>query len=328
MHPFATALLAFVASFAPASAQALFVQACALVQPMVALLTSVVPLGQPGDHTPPTTPTNLQVTAVSPTSVSFSWSPSSDNSGSFFYVLYKDNAVVANASMSATTTTLTGLSSSTAYTFKIRARDSAMNWSGFSNQVTATTLPANTPPTPPVLSAPSVGPTHTSLSWTSPANGAPSFRYWIYRDGVEIVTWHQQNSITFYNEAPGTTHTYTVKVRTGTGLFSAHSNLVTVTTPQPDPTDQEAPSKPTDLSEIHFGDAEFWLSWTESKDNVTPQDFIRYDVYVNGELSDIQFGTGANSINYGNFGQLNTVAVVAVDEAGNESKPAIFTFIL
>jgi chitodextrinase len=296
---------------------------------LLGLLSSVTALGRPpGDNIPPTTPTNLQVTAVSPTSVSFSWGPSSDNSGSFFYVLYKNNSAVANASMSATTTTLTGLTANTTYTFKIRARDYSMNWSGFSNSVSVTTLPANTPPTPPILTSSSVGPTHISLSWTAPANGAPSFRYWIYRDGVEIISWHQTNSITFYNVAPGTTHTYTVKVRTGTGLFSSLSNAVTVTTPQPDPNDSTGPSKPTNLSEMHFGDAEFWLSWSESTDGVTPQDFIRYDVYVNGELSDIQFGTGANSINYGNFGDWNTVEVIAVDEAGNESEPAILLFFL
>lgn len=294
-----------------------------------ALLASSTALGfPPHDRTPPTTPTNLHVTTVSPTSVSLAWNPSSDNSGSFFYVLYANNAVVANASMTATSTTLTGLNSGTTYTFRIRARDQSMNWSGYSNPATATTLPANTPPAAPVLSAPSVGPTHISLSWTSPANGAPPFRYWIYRDGVEIITWHQTNSITFYNVAPGTTHTYTVKVRTGTGLFSALSNAVTVTTPQPDPNDHTPPSTPTNLSENDFGDAEFWLSWTESTDNVTPQDFIRYDVYVNGELSDIQVGTGANSINYGNFGEFNTVEVIAVDEAGNESATAVLTFFL
>jgi chitinase len=203
-----------------------------------------------------------------------------------------------------------------------------MNWSGYSNSVTVTTLPANTPPAAPVLSAPSVGPTHISLSWTSPANGAPPFRYWIYRDGAQIITAHQTNSITFYNVAPGTTHTYTVKARTGTGVFSAHSNAVTVTTPQPDPNDHTPPSTPTNLSENDFGDAEFWLSWTESTDNVTPQDFIRYDVFVNGQLSDVQVGSGARSINYGNFGESNTVEVIAVDEAGNKSAPATLTFIL
>jgi chitodextrinase len=293
------------------------------------LLTAATALGYPPpDRIPPTTPTNLQVTAVSPTSVSLAWSPSSDNSGSFFYVLYANNVVVANASMTATSTTLTGLNSSTTYTLRIRARDQAMNWSAYSNPVTATTLPANTTPAPPALSAPSVGPTHIALSWTPPANGAPPFRYWIYRDGVEIITWHQTNAITFYLLDPGTTHTYTVRVRTGTGVFSAHSNAVTVTTPQPDPNDHAPPSTPTNLGEMHFGDAEFWLSWTESTDSVTHQDFIRYDVYVNGELSDILVGTGARSINYGNFGEINTVEVIAVDEAGNESAPAIFTFFL
>ena len=230
--------------------------------------------------------------------------------------------------MTATTYTWTGLNPGTTYTFRIRARDQSMNWSGYSNTVTATTLPANTTPAAPVLSAPSVGPTHISLSWTTPANAAPPFRYWIYRDGVAIITAHQTNSITFYILAPGTTHTYTVQARTGTGVFSAHSNAVTVTTPQPDPNDHTPPSTPTNLGENDFGDAEFWLSWTESTDNVTPQDFIRYDVYVNGELSDVQVGTGARSINYGNFGESNTVEVIAVDEAGNESAPATLTFFL
>jgi chitinase len=297
---------------------------------IMALLASATAIGFPPPHDkiPPTAPTNLQVTAVSPTSVSLSWGPSTDNSGAFFYVLFANNVAVANASQTDTTTTLTGLNSSTTYTIKVRARDFSMNWSQYSNSVTVTTLAANTVPDSPVLSTTSVGPTHVSLSWTTPSNGSPPFRYFIYRDGVEIISWHQTNSITFYNVAPGTTHTYTVKARTGTGLFSAHSNAVTVTTPLPDPNDHTPPSTPTNLGEMHFGDAEFWLSWTESTDNVTPQDFIRYDVYVNGELSDIQFGTGANSINYGNFGEWNTVEVIAVDEAGNESEPAVLIFFL
>lgn len=295
---------------------------------LLLMLTSTMAYAAPRDRTPPTTPTNLRVTAVSSTSVSFAWNPSSDNSGSFFYVLFAGNNAVANASMTATTLTLTGLNPGTTYTFRIRARDQAMNWSGYSNTVTATTLPANTQPSPPVLSAPSVGPTHISLSWTVPPNAAPPLRYWIYQDGVQIIAAHQTNSVMFYLQSPGTTHTYTVRVRDGGGLFSAHSNAVTVTTPPVDPNDHTPPSVPTGLWEDDFGDAEFWLSWTESTDNVTPQDFIRYDVYVNGVFSDVLVGTGARSINYGNFGQFNTVEVIAMDEAGNESAPATLTFFL
>lgn len=292
------------------------------------LLTTSTVWSAPRDRTPPTTPTNFHVTAVSPTSVSLAWNTSTDDSGSFFYVLYANNAVVANASMTATTATLSGLNPSTTYTFRIRARDQALNWSGYSNAATATTLPANTPPDAPVLSAVSVGPTHIALSWTAPANGAPPFRYWIWRDGVQLISWHQTNSVTFHGLDPGTTHTYTVQARTGTGLLSAHSNVLSVTTPPADADDVTPPSTPTHLAEMHFGDAEFWLSWTESADNVTPPAFIRYDVYVNGALSDVQFGTGTQSINYGNFGKLNTVQVVAVDEAGNKSEPATLTFFL
>lgn len=298
-----------------------------LITPFLAIVGASTAWAAPRDRTPPTTPTNLHVTAVSPTSVSLAWNASSDNSGSFFYVLYANNVVVANASMTQTSLTQTGLNPSTTYTFRLRARDQALNWSNFSNAATATTLAANTTPDAPVLTAPSVGPTHISLSWTAPANGAPPFRYWIYRDGVQIIAAHQTNSITFYLVNTGTTHTYTVQVRSGT-MFSAHSNAVTVTTPQPDPNDHTPPTTPTNLGENSFGDAEFWLDWTESTDNVTPQDFIRYDVYVNGELSDIQVGTGARSINYGNDGEFNTVEVYAIDEAGNESAPATLTFFL
>lgn len=294
---------------------------------LLAVLTAVPAFAASRDRTPPTTPTNLRVTAVSPTSVTFAWNASSDNSGSFFYVLFSGSTAVSNASMTATTLTHTNLTPGTTYTFRLRARDQALNWSGFSNTVTVTTLPANTPVAAPVLSA-SVGPTHISLSWTAPANAAPPIRYWIYRDGVQIAAAHQTTSITFYVQ-PGTSHTYTVRARDGRNIFSDHSNAVSVTTPQPDPNDHTPPSAPTNLSEMHWGgDAEFHVSWSESTDNVSNQDFIRYEVYVNGVFSDVLVGTGARSINFGTIGAMNTVEVIAIDEAGNESPPATLTFLL
>lgn len=297
-----------------------------LLAVLLVLLNSAMAMAAGKDKTPPTTPTNLRVTAVSSTSVTFAWNPSTDNSGSFFYVLSSNTGALASASMVDTTYTWTGLTPATTYTFRIRARDQSMNWSGYSNAVTVTTLPANTAIAPPVLSA-SVGPTHISLSWTVPPNAAPPVRYWVYRDGVEIMNWVQTTSHTFY-VSPGTTHTYTVRARDGNGQFSGHSNAVTVTTPPPDPNDHTPPTVPTNLWEDDWGDAEFQLSWTESTDNVTQEDFIFYYVYVNGVFSDLQVGTGAHSINYGNFGEFNTVEVIAVDEAGNASAPAQLTFFL
>ena len=39
------------------------------------------------DRTRPTTPTNLRLTAITPNSVSLAWNPSTDNSGSFTYIV-------------------------------------------------------------------------------------------------------------------------------------------------------------------------------------------------------------------------------------------------
>ena len=44
-----------------------------------------------GDKSTPTTPTDLRVTGVTRTSVSLAWNPSTDNSGTFSYVVRQDN---------------------------------------------------------------------------------------------------------------------------------------------------------------------------------------------------------------------------------------------
>jgi hypothetical protein len=73
------------------------------------------------------------------------------------------------------------------------------------------------------------------------------------------------------------------------------------------------------LQEFHY-DQEMNVTWAESTDNVDPQDAIRYEVYVNGELADVVFGKGS-SISYGVFGT-NVIEVFAIDAAGNRSEPA------
>jgi hypothetical protein len=94
-----------------------------------------------------------------------------------------------------------------------------------------------------------------------------------------------------------------------------------VTTGPVDPNDITPPSTPMHLQEFHYaGDFEMTVSWAESTDNVDPQDALRYEVYVNGELADVVFGTGT-SISYGVSGT-NVIEVFAIDAAGNRSEPA------
>jgi hypothetical protein len=67
------------------------------------------------------------------------------------------------------------------------------------------------------------------------------------------------------------------------------------------------------------------VSWEASIDNVAPAEFIRYDVYVNGELRRVVVGeTSAEvEVDYG----ANEVSVIAVDTADNESAPGTVSFV-
>jgi len=55
------------------------------------------------DRTKPTTPTNLRVLGTTPYGVTLGWSPSTDNSGSFHYVICCANVSSQTAPQTATT---------------------------------------------------------------------------------------------------------------------------------------------------------------------------------------------------------------------------------
>jgi hypothetical protein len=58
-----------------------------------------------------------------------------------------------------------------------------------------------------------------------------------------------------------------------------------VATKAADPDDNEAPTTPPGLSGgIIDGATEAMVFWGHSSDNVTPQEHIRYDLYLNGQF--------------------------------------------
>ncbi|MEK4355766.1 glycosyl hydrolase family 18 protein [Paenibacillus sp. FSL M7-1455] len=89
------------------------------------------------DTQAPTMPTNLAVTGTTSSSVSLSWTASTDNVGVTGYDVYQGTSKVMT--VAGTTATVTGLSASTAYTFRVAAKDAAGNVSPQSAAVTATT---------------------------------------------------------------------------------------------------------------------------------------------------------------------------------------------
>jgi chitodextrinase len=277
----------------------------------------------PRDRTPPTTPSNLRVTGASDYSVSLAWNASTDNSGFWYYKLVSSAGVTESLDRTQTSHTFTaGHTAGNTYTFYVYALDGAGNRSPNSNTISATLLPQGTPPSAPVLSVTSVGPTHISLTWTVPFDAGPPVRYWLYRNGQALAIGHQTTSFTLYYVLPETTHTFTVQARDGQARFSPHSAALTVTAPPSDANDTTPPSTPTGLWAGTFGDGstEFELNWTASADGVTPQAYIRYDLYLNGAWLDSTVGRNRVT-EYGEFGE-NMIEVIAIDEAGNESEPA------
>src|SRR2546430_179248 len=70
-----------------------------------------------GDTQPPTAPANLASTGVTASSVSLSWSASSDNVGVTGYDVYNGTALATT--VTGTSATVTGLAASTSYTFTV-----------------------------------------------------------------------------------------------------------------------------------------------------------------------------------------------------------------
>src|SRR5258708_17038747 len=93
------------------------------------------------------TPTNVQVTATGPQSITLSWSASTDTSGTGdvpAYYVYNGSNIVATSM--GTSVTVSSLLSSTGYTFTVQAYDKDGNASTQSSPVSASTQAAGATP--------------------------------------------------------------------------------------------------------------------------------------------------------------------------------------
>jgi len=145
-------------------------------------VVNVTTLSTP-DTEAPTTPTDLSASSVTQTTLTLSWTASTDNVGVTGYDVFQGATNLGT--LTGTSTDITGLTASTAYTFSVQARDEAGNVSASSNEVNVTTLDPVSGCAGGITAFPysegfesGIGAwtqdTSDNLNWTRDANGTPS----------------------------------------------------------------------------------------------------------------------------------------------------------
>ena len=279
------------------------------------------------DRKPPTKPSNLRVTSLTPHRVTLAWNPSTDNSGTFTYRIFVSWGSTTTLPQTQTTYSV-GLVPANTYSFYVYAVDGSGNVSQRSNTLTVTTPPDTTAPTAPVVSLVGVNPTEVSLRWTASTDDSLHIRYQVFVNnnpsGVETLNGL---AAVLHGLTPQTTYQITVQASDlYGGNVSAPSNVVNVTTPAVSATDTEPPSAPGCCGGGDVGGLELNIFWGQSFDNQTAQASIVYEVYLNGVFDHAT--TGDRAVLYTTQTGDNTITLIAVDGAGNRSAPATVTFFV
>ena len=285
-----------------------------------AVLAPTASAARKRDTTPPSTPTNVRVVAVTEDSITIAWNASTDNSGTIHAYIAGGIYHPGNSTIK----TFTGLVPDTTRTYFVQAMDPSGNLSPLSEPVTATTVPDTTPPTTPTnLQVTGTGISTVSLTWDR-SSDRWSFGYEVLMDGQLLAAaahpFVGTPSTTLRKIPPGR-HVFAVRARDYSGNVSGLSNSVTVDLAGNG--DSTPPTAPTGLTVEDLDDncGSLILRWTPSTDDFDAQSSIEYELHRNGSFFQLTPpGTTAIGI-YAPPGT-QTWTVVAVDRAGNSSGPS------
>jgi chitodextrinase len=189
------------------------------------------------DAQPPSAPSDLTSPARSASSVSLSWTGSTDDVGVIGYVVYRGTSpAVAVGATSTTSFEVTGLTPDTSYDFTVQALDAAANVSSSSAPLTVSTLADTTAPsTPANLVSSNVTSGGVTLAWGASTDDIAVTGYVLYgkvgsADRTQLGTVN--GSTTIFNVtglSPGTTYALSVEATDAAGNHSAPAQT-TVTT--------------------------------------------------------------------------------------------------
>jgi len=214
-----------------------------------------------------------------PNQTMLSWTASTETGGTISKYLVErcQGAGCANFAQigTATPTVLndTGLTSSTSYSYRVRAEDTANTLGPYSSVVTITT-PAPIPALPGNFTATVASGTQINLSWAaSTETGGAVSNYLVERcQGVGCGNFTQitSSATTTYNDtglAAGTSYSYRVQARDTAGNPSPFSNVASATTQGP-------PTAPGNLTATAASASQINLSWTASTSSIGLANYI------------------------------------------------------
>ena len=277
--------------------------------------TCALAVTNPTDMTAPSTPAGLAKTNSTQTSLTFSWTASTDNVGVTGYTVYVNGA--ASSAAAGTSRTISSLACGTTYTVGVDAYDSAGNHSVQTSTTMATSAcPGDTTPPSTPTNLHQNGSTATSLtvSWTASTDNVGVTGYGAYKNGT-LAGSPTTTSYTFNGLTCGTSYTLAVDAADAAGNRSAQTSTTLSTNACPDTT---PPTTPTGLTTSAVAQISITLSWTASTDN---GGVTGYRLYLGGN----QVGTSP-STSYAfsglTCGMAYTLGVAAVDAAGNVSGTA------
>ena len=298
--------------------------------------SATVTITSPPDSVPPTPPSNLTATATSNTTVLLNWAASTDNVGVAEYRIERClTSSCASYSQvgrtGATTFGDTGLTTSTSYTYRVRAVDAAGNRSSYSNTATVTTsaIPDTTPPTAPGnLAATASSNSAIGLTWTASTDNVGVTGYRIERcsgtgcsNFVQIATTSGATTFSDGGLTASTSYSYRVRAADDAGNLSAYSNTASATTQAG--SDTTPPSAPSNLAATASSNTAIGLTWTASTDNVGVTGYRIERCAGSGCSSFAQIGTTTTATTFSDSGLTASTSysyrVRATDAAGNLS---------
>lgn len=240
----------------------------------------VIAFNSISDTEAPTDPTSLTATAAGSSQISLTWTASTDNIAVTAYLVERcQGAACVNFAQVTSVATNAyddqGLSSSTLYRYRVRAQDSAVNLSGYSNTAQDTTAvggDTQAPTAPSALAAFAGGTTGIDLGWALSTDNVAVTAYRIERCAgsgcVNFAEIAQTTAALTYADrglTPDVLYRYRLRSQDAIPNFSTYTSVVEARTRTQSPT----------------------LSWTDNSSDETGFIIARREACGVGSFTDV-----------------------------------------